>query len=206
MIVMLLLLSAVQTATGPNDNPTAPNPAWNSLGNIKSFGPWGVTSNCKVCAGESSTAGFKGQQQQQQQQQHPTAAAALLRSPSLLYAHWQCQEAIGPVTQKASKLMATYPPRCPESANCCCCCCCCCCASLQYVCKDGAWPCEPGDQWPYGMCSLKKITNPVKPKFWSSNAGRPLPGSLRGGLPSTWEQRLLMPHCATSSWRLPRLR
>jgi hypothetical protein len=39
---------AVQRSSGPNDNPTIPNPAWKSLSTITGFGPWGVTGNCKV--------------------------------------------------------------------------------------------------------------------------------------------------------------
>jgi hypothetical protein len=116
-LLLLLLLFAVQAASGPNDNPTAPNPAWNSLATIKSFGPWGVTANCKVRAGYSRTASFKGQQQQQRPPPllrhcrcRSAAAAALLPSPSLLYAHCQCQE--GPVTRKASSRMATDPLAC----------------------------------------------------------------------------------------------
>jgi hypothetical protein len=39
---------AVDPASGPDVNPTIPNPAWNSLEAITGFGPWGVTRNCKV--------------------------------------------------------------------------------------------------------------------------------------------------------------
>jgi hypothetical protein len=42
---------------------------------------------------------------------------------------------------------------------------------MQVVCKEGGWPCEPGDRWPYGMCSLKQLADPGKPEFWSKNAG-----------------------------------
>lgn len=43
-------------------------------------------------------------------------------------------------------------------------------AVVQYVCPaDGQSPCRAGNAWPYGMCTLKKIANPEKPEFWSTN-------------------------------------
>lgn len=48
----------------------------------------------------------------------------------------------------------------------------CCLCLVQYVCaNNGEGPCNPGDAWPYGMCTLKKLQDPVKPEFWSTNAG-----------------------------------
>jgi hypothetical protein len=40
----------------------------------------------------------------------------------------------------------------------------------QYEC-DNSGNCKPGDKWPYGMCSLKKLANADKPEFWSNNPG-----------------------------------
>jgi hypothetical protein len=40
----------------------------------------------------------------------------------------------------------------------------------QYEC-DANGNCKPGDKWPYGMCSLKKLANADKPEFWSNNPG-----------------------------------
>jgi hypothetical protein len=35
--------------------------------------------------------------------------------------------------------------------------------------------CQPSDRWPQGMCSLKRLADPAKPQYWSTDAGgRPL--------------------------------
>jgi hypothetical protein len=37
--------------------------------------------------------------------------------------------------------------------------------------SDGSqFTCKPTGRWPQGMCSLKKLANPAKPEYWSSNA------------------------------------
>jgi hypothetical protein len=130
---------AVRTAA--DANPTLPNPAWRSLPTITGFGPWGVTSSCKVCCGCVVACRVVSAR--------VCTAARELCTCTIL-------RACGPA------VTATPVPLCHTAHLIP--------SVVQHEC-DASGSCKPGDKFPYGMCSLKRLADPSKPAFWSTDAG-----------------------------------
>lgn len=153
-------MCVITVRAGPA-NPTIANPDWKTLPALLGFGPWGLTSSCKVCAMLLMLPAMA-----RSQLLHALASSCqrLARAgaawgtthdvPACYDTPLRCMQPTSHMLAKTLRHMLAKTLR----------------FNLRY-----AWCVSEflqDDAFPTGLCTLKRVANPAAPSYWSKESGK----------------------------------